>query len=173
MWCWPCHAPNCDVVAELIESLPLLQRERTSCMQDKVCVDVYQQCASFRSGLLVGLANWMKFCGDTRRQMAFFRRSDLAECATPANCCALGRTLGEHFWGQPNFSASQSKKHWNQSQSAKIPFPACNGGIALMTGSLLDECCESILKIAETQPPVGKMAISMMAEMFRENARDR
>jgi hypothetical protein len=46
-----------------------------------------------------------------------------------------------------------------------------------MTGSLLDECCESILKIAETQPPVGKMVISMMAEMFRENsgraARDR
>jgi len=39
-----------------------------------------------------------------------------------------------------------------------------------MTGSLLDECCESILKIAETQPPVGKMAISMMAEMFRENS---
>ena len=38
-----------------------------------------------------------------------------------------------------------------------------------MTGSLLDECCESILKIAETQPPVGKMAISMLAEMFREN----
>jgi hypothetical protein len=41
---------------------------------------------------------------------------------------------------------------------------------SLMTGSLLDECCESILKIAETQPPVGKMAISMMAEMFRENS---
>jgi hypothetical protein len=39
-----------------------------------------------------------------------------------------------------------------------------------MTGTLLDECCESILKIAETQPPVGKMAISMMAEIFRDNA---
>jgi hypothetical protein len=36
--------------------------------------------------------------------------------------------------------------------------------------SLLDECCESILKIAETQPPVGKMAISMMAEVFCENS---
>src|SRR3984893_8348207 len=50
MWCWPCHAPNCDVVAELFESLPLLQRERTSCMHDKVCVDVCQRCASFRFG---------------------------------------------------------------------------------------------------------------------------
>jgi hypothetical protein len=39
-----------------------------------------------------------------------------------------------------------------------------------MTEGLLDECCESILKIAETQPPDGKMAISMMAEMFRENS---
>jgi hypothetical protein len=39
-----------------------------------------------------------------------------------------------------------------------------------MTGSLLDECRESILKIAETQPPIGKMAISMMAEMFCENS---
>ncbi|HXN67385.1 MAG TPA: hypothetical protein VN926_06970 [Bradyrhizobium sp.] len=39
-----------------------------------------------------------------------------------------------------------------------------------MTESLLNECCESILKIAETQPPVGKMAISMMAEMFCENS---
>src|ERR1700678_3601182 len=29
MWCWPCHAPNYDVVAELFESLPLSQRERT------------------------------------------------------------------------------------------------------------------------------------------------
>ncbi|WP_146687939.1 hypothetical protein [Bradyrhizobium canariense] len=76
----------------------------------------------------------------------------------------------ENILGQPNFSASQSKKHWNQSQSAKFPFRLGNAGIALMTGSLLDECCESILKIAETQPPVGKMAISMMAEMFRENS---
>jgi hypothetical protein len=33
-------------------------------MQDKVCVDVCQQCASFRSGLLVGRANWMKFRGE-------------------------------------------------------------------------------------------------------------
>jgi hypothetical protein len=39
-----------------------------------------------------------------------------------------------------------------------------------MTANLLNECYESILKIAETQPPVGKMAISMMAEMFRENS---
>src|SRR6202040_1199828 len=108
MWCWPCHAPNCDVVAELFESLPLLQRERTSCMHDKVCVDVCQQCASFRSGLLVGLANWMKFCGDTRRQMAF-RRSDLAECAPPANCCALGRALGEHFGAAWFFSVTKRK----------------------------------------------------------------
>src|ERR1700722_7740376 len=81
----------------------------------------------------------------------------------------LGRAR-ENIFGQPNFSASQSKKHWNQSQSAEIPFPAGNAGIALMTGNLLDECCESILKIAETQPPVGKMAISMMAEVFRENS---
>jgi hypothetical protein len=39
-----------------------------------------------------------------------------------------------------------------------------------MSVSLLDECRESILKIAETQPPDGKKAIRAMAEMFRVNA---
>jgi hypothetical protein len=38
-----------------------------------------------------------------------------------------------------------------------------------MTGSLLDECHKSILRIAETQPPDGRRAILMMAEMFRAN----
>jgi hypothetical protein len=36
-----------------------------------------------------------------------------------------------------------------------------------MSESLLDECHESILKIAATQPPEGKRAILMMAERFR------
>ena len=39
-----------------------------------------------------------------------------------------------------------------------------------MPESLLDECYESILKIAETQPPDGKRAISAMAEMFQDNS---
>jgi hypothetical protein len=82
----------------------------------------------------------------------------------------VGPSPGENILGQPNFSASQSKKYWNQSQSAKFPFRLATQGLPIMTGSLLDECCESILKIAETQPPVGKMAISMLAEMFRENS---
>jgi hypothetical protein len=39
-----------------------------------------------------------------------------------------------------------------------------------MSESLLDECHESILKIAATQPPEGKKAILIMAETFRANA---
>ena len=35
-----------------------------------------------------------------------------------------------------------------------------------MPESLLDECYESILKIAETQPPDGKRAILAMARVF-------
>jgi hypothetical protein len=38
-----------------------------------------------------------------------------------------------------------------------------------MSESLLDECHESILKIAATQPPEGKRAILMMAEKFQAN----
>jgi hypothetical protein len=38
-----------------------------------------------------------------------------------------------------------------------------------MAESLLDECHESILKIAATQPPDGKKAILIMAEMIRSN----
>jgi hypothetical protein len=41
-----------------------------------------------------------------------------------------------------------------------------------MSGSLLDQCLKSILKIAETQPPGGRRAILMMAEMFRANSHD-
>jgi hypothetical protein len=40
-----------------------------------------------------------------------------------------------------------------------------------MTESLLDECYESILKIAETQPHDGKRAILALAEMFQNNSR--
>jgi hypothetical protein len=43
-------------------------------------------------------------------------------------------------------------------------------GVSLMSQSLLDECHESILKIAATQPPEGKRAILIMAETFRANA---
>src|ERR1700738_653701 len=122
----------------------------------------------FRSGLLVGLANWMKFCGDTRRQMAF-RRSDLAECATAGELLRIGPSPGRTFWGSLFFSVTKQKA-LEPIATREIRFPAGNAGIPLMTGSLLDECCQSILKIAETQPPVGKMAISMLAEMFRENS---
>src|ERR1700732_3155652 len=108
MWCWPCHAPNCDVVAELFESLPLLQRERTSCMHDKVCVDVCQQCASFRSGLLVGLANWMKFCGDTRRQMAFSMDGS-GRMRDAGELLRVGPSPGRTFWGSLIFQRHKAK----------------------------------------------------------------
>jgi hypothetical protein len=36
-----------------------------------------------------------------------------------------------------------------------------------MSESLLDECHESILKIAETQSPDGKRAILAMAQIFQ------
>jgi hypothetical protein len=36
--------------------------------------------------------------------------------------------------------------------------------------SLLNECHESILKLAETQPPDGKRAILAMAELFQVNS---
>jgi hypothetical protein len=39
-----------------------------------------------------------------------------------------------------------------------------------MPESLLDECHESILKIAETQPPDGKRAILAMAGVFQVNS---
>jgi hypothetical protein len=39
--------------------------------------------------------------------------------------------------------------------------------------SLLDQCRESILKIATTQAPEGKRAILNMAEMFRTNSGER
>jgi hypothetical protein len=76
---------------------------------------------------------------------------------------------GRTFWGSLIFQRHKAKA-LEPIAIREIPFPAGNAGIALMTESLLDECCESILKIAETQPPIGKMAISMMAEMFRENS---
>jgi hypothetical protein len=39
-----------------------------------------------------------------------------------------------------------------------------------MSESLLDECRESILKIAETQSPDGRRAILAMARMFQVNS---
>jgi hypothetical protein len=39
-----------------------------------------------------------------------------------------------------------------------------------MPESLLDECYESILKIAETQPHDGKRAILALAKMFQDNS---
>jgi hypothetical protein len=38
-----------------------------------------------------------------------------------------------------------------------------------MSKSLLDECYESILKIAETQSHDGKRAILALAKMFQDN----
>ena len=43
-------------------------------------------------------------------------------------------------------------------------------GIVQMPESLLDECYESILKIAETQSHDGKRAILALAEMFQDNS---
>jgi hypothetical protein len=43
-------------------------------------------------------------------------------------------------------------------------------GVGPMSQSLLDECHQSILKIAATQPPEGKKAILIMAETFRVRA---
>src|ERR1700692_3729384 len=79
----------------------------------------------------------------------------------------VGPSPGRTFWGSLIFQRHKAKSTGTNRNPRNS---LCNAGIALMTGSLLDECCESILKIAETQPPVGKMAISMMAEMFRENS---
>jgi hypothetical protein len=42
--------------------------------------------------------------------------------------------------------------------------------MAQMPESLLDECYQSILKIAETQSHDGKRAILALAEMFQENS---
>jgi hypothetical protein len=39
-----------------------------------------------------------------------------------------------------------------------------------MPESLLDECYQSILKIAETQPHDAKRAIVALAEMFQDNS---
>jgi hypothetical protein len=76
----------------------------------------------------------------------------------------------EKHFGAAKFFSVTKQKALEPIAIREISFPAGSAGIALMTGSLLDECCESILKIAETQPPVGKMAISMMAEMFSGRA---
>jgi hypothetical protein len=55
------------------------------------------------------------------------------------------------------------------SATAKILFRPANGEVADMSTSLLDECLESIRKIAETQPPEGKQAILTMAEILWAN----
>ena len=62
------------------------------------------------------------------------------------------------------------KGPWNQMAIAKIPSTLAATQGSAMSGSLLDECRKSIVKIAETQPPAGKRAILMMAEMFRSNS---
>jgi len=62
------------------------------------------------------------------------------------------------------------KRPWNQMAIAKIPSTLAATQGSAMSGSLLDECRKSIVKIAETQPPAGKRAILMMAEMFRSNS---
>jgi hypothetical protein len=89
---------------------------------------------------------------------------DLAECVTPASARSAGPLDAACF-----FSVTKQKT-LEPIAIREIPFPAGNARMAPMTASLLDECYESILKIAETQAPVGKMAISTMAEMFRENS---
>jgi hypothetical protein len=43
-------------------------------------------------------------------------------------------------------------------------------GIVRMSESLLDECYESIRKIAETQSHEGKRAILALAEVFQDNS---
>jgi hypothetical protein len=70
------------------------------------------------------------------------------------------------------FSMSQMEKLWNQSRSPKffLHWRQCNAWSHRMSESLLDECHESIVKIAETQSPDGKRAILAMARIFRANS---
>jgi hypothetical protein len=46
-------------------------------------------------------------------------------------------------------------------------------GMAQMPESLLDECYQSILKIAETQSHEGKRAILALAEIFQDKSGSR
>jgi hypothetical protein len=62
------------------------------------------------------------------------------------------------------------KKTRNQWQTPKFLLRWRQHRGIVMSGSLLDQCRKSILKIAETQPPDGRRAILMMAEMFRANS---
>jgi hypothetical protein len=67
-----------------------------------------------------------------------------------------------------------NEKIWNQWRQLKFPSVWAGGkmGVAEMAESmsLLDRCRESILRLAATQPPDGKRAISVLAEIFQANA---
>jgi hypothetical protein len=73
---------------------------------------------------------------------------------------------------QPDFSVSTGEKHWNQwhRQDSYTVAGTYLVGIAQMPENLLDECYQSILKIADTQPYDGKRAILALAEMFQDNS---
>ena len=76
-------------------------------------------------------------------------------------------------WASQFFSASQVKKQETLEPTALakiLPLGWRQHRGRAMSGSLLDQCRKSILKIAETQPPDGRRAILMMAEMFRANS---
>jgi hypothetical protein len=53
--------------------------------------------------------------------------------------------------------------------TVKILSQPANGEVAEMSASLLEECLESIRKIAETQTPDAKRAILTMAEILWAN----
>jgi hypothetical protein len=72
--------------------------------------------------------------------------------------------------GQPNFSAPQIEKALEPIASTKISLCWRQRKGTEMSESLLDECHQSMLKIAETQPPDAKRAILIMAETFRVNS---
>src|SRR3981189_548509 len=76
-------------------------------------------------------------------------------------------------WASQFFSASQVKKQETLEPTALAKIPPLGWrqprGIP-MSGSLLDQCRESILRIAETQPPDGRRAMLVMAELFRANS---
>jgi hypothetical protein len=83
----------------------------------------------------------------------------------------LGKAIGD-FPTSLDFRR-HNEKIWNQWRQLKFPSVWAGGkmGVAEMAESmsLLDRCRESILRLAATQPPDGKRAISVLAEIFQAN----
>jgi hypothetical protein len=93
-----------------------------------------------------------------------------------ANFFVSGEQVGTSetldLWASLIYPRHKQKKQklWNQQQSPKFPLGWRQHRGIPMSGSLLDQCRESILRIAETQPPDGRRAMLVMAELFRANS---